>query len=362
MRSPVGCGIGVIVSGGSCDRLPPILRGLKGSYESVPFGTARAVTGLTPEWESCKSDDSEGPHGGYPANGNWELVSQVREHGCFVSSYTWLFAHEGSRSVGQTARGITIAFNFPGHHPVSRVRKEISATGRSVTVKVTVEARTATSIPVGASIIFALSPRSQATVCCVISVRLLVGVAAIHCTTWHGVQRLVPGAFEYGSVFPGNVDPASRLTYSLSPGASFESLSALPRRVPAGPGSASGGDTPVNLSELPLPDTQLEAAVQLFGIDGTFSVVREDLNQTFTVSWDSRVLPSAFVQVSNCGRRYYPWNGAHASVTVSPAASAFDLGAVVSAKDNPIKKRGYATTVDVSETSPFTYSYTISGL
>jgi hypothetical protein len=162
-------------------------------------------------------------------------------------------------------------------------------------------------------------------------------------------------------VFPGTVDPASRLTYTLSPGASFESLSALPRRVPAGPGSASGGDTPVNLSELPLPDTQLEAAVQLFGIDGTFSVVREDLNQTFTVSWDARVLPSAYVQVSNCGRRYYPWNGAHASVTVSPAASAFDLGAVVSAKDNPIKKRGYATTVDVSETAPFTYSYTISG-
>jgi hypothetical protein len=68
----------------SCDdmfvmvsRLPPILRGLKGSYESIPFGTARAVSGLTSEWESCKSDDSEGPHGGYPANGTWELVSQV---------------------------------------------------------------------------------------------------------------------------------------------------------------------------------------------------------------------------------------------------------------------------------------------
>lgn len=59
-------------------RLPPILRGLKGSYESVPFGTARPVTGLTAEWESCKSDDSEGPHCGYPANSNWELVTQVR--------------------------------------------------------------------------------------------------------------------------------------------------------------------------------------------------------------------------------------------------------------------------------------------
>lgn len=176
------------------------------------------------------------------------------------------------------------------------------------------------------------------------------------------LQRLVPGAFEYGAVFPGTVDPSSRLSYTLSPGASFQSLSALPRRVPAGPGaSASGGDTPVDLTELPLPDTQLEAAMQLFGVDGRFSVVREDLGQTFTVAWDPRVLPSAFVSVSNCGRRYYPWNGAHASVTVSPAASAFDLGAVVSGKDNPIRKRGYATTVDVSEAAPFSYAYSITG-
>lgn len=85
------------------------------------------------------------------------------------------------------------------------------------------------------------------------------------------------------------------------------------------------------------------------------------MNYTFVLGWDAKVLPSAFVQVSNCGKRYYPWNGAHASVTVSPSVSAFDLGTVVSTGDNPLKKRGYSTSVDLTENVPFSYTYSITG-
>ena len=70
-------------------RLPPILRSLRGSYEAVPFGTARTISGLTAEWESCKSEDSEGPHAGYAANANWDLVNQVSTMTC---CHTPLFA------------------------------------------------------------------------------------------------------------------------------------------------------------------------------------------------------------------------------------------------------------------------------
>ena len=64
----------------------------------------------------------------------------------------------------QTARSITIACNYPGHHPIQRVRKEIQVSGSSVAVKVTVEARASVAVPLGSSIMFAVSSKPQATV------------------------------------------------------------------------------------------------------------------------------------------------------------------------------------------------------
>lgn len=162
--------------------------------------------------------------------------------------------------------------NYPNHNPVKYVRKDIQVSGSSVYVRVTVESRASVSLPLGTSVMFAVSPRSQATVrpsrCpCVLCVfLLLLGHCLFCCCVFDCgfAQRLVPGGFEYGTVFPGVVEPTARPTFTLSQGASFTSLSAIPKRVPAGPGvSVSGGDVPVDMSELPLPDTQLEASFQV---------------------------------------------------------------------------------------------------
>jgi hypothetical protein len=52
-----------------------------------------------------------------------------------------------------------------------------------------------------------------------------------------GLQQLVPGDFESGCVFPGAFETDSPSTFTLSPGASFDSLRTVPRHIPAGPGA-----------------------------------------------------------------------------------------------------------------------------
>ncbi len=101
--------------------------------------------------------------------------------------------------------------------------------------------------------------------------------------------------------------------------------------------------------------------LQLCGSDGRFHVIRHDLNYTFSLSWDPAVMPSALVHVSNCGRSYFPWNGTHASVTVSPVLSAFDLGTNVSVAENPLRMRGVDTCLELVEGRPATLRYSLSG-
>ena len=292
-------------------RLPPILRALRGEYACVPFGAARPVVGLTPEWASCKHEESEGPHSGHGANTTWTLESR-------------------------DATSMVVSCEYPGHDAVKVVRKRVTVHDKSVTVRTEVQCRAAASLPVGMSVMFGLSPRVGST-------------------------TLVPGEFEFGSVFPGAVEPSGHPSFTLSPGASFDSLREVPRRVPPGAAVAGdGADTPQDLSELPLPDATVEAMVQLCGTNGEFHVVRHDLGCTFSLAWDPSVLPSTLLHISNNGRKYYPWSGAHTSVTVSPVASAFDLGTAVSTADNPLKSRGVDTAVDVDAGTSLFMEYTLS--
>ena len=58
--------------------------------------------------------------------------------------------------------------------------------------------------------------------------------------------------------------------------------------------------------------------------------------------------------------RYYPWNGTHNSVTVSPAVTAFDLGTSVACADNPLRQRDFTTFMDVEEDRPLTLRYSLT--
>ncbi len=71
---------------------------------------------------------------------------------------------------------------------------------------------------------------------------------------------------------------------------------------PSCPGVGVGADVPIDLSELPHPLAKFEAMFQLCNTDGSFHVIRHDLNQTFSLHWDAEVLPSAVVHISNFGR------------------------------------------------------------
>lgn len=70
-----------------------------------------------------------------------------------------------------------------------------------------------------------------------IAPRVLITTSTAACIVV--MQSLVPGEFEAGCVFPGAFETESPASFSLSPGASFDSLRTVPRHVPAGPGNST---------------------------------------------------------------------------------------------------------------------------
>ena len=130
------------------------------------------------------------------------------------------------------------------------------------------------------------------------------------------------------------------------PGATFESLG----RVPMADGSEAAFD------RLPfVHDT--EEILQLCGSDGTVVINDDESGARYRMTWDSSVLPSLLLWVSNRGRVAAPWSSRNLCLGVEPVAAAFDLGSPGSLALNPVNARGVPTAIELDPAVPISFGY-----
>jgi len=165
-----------------------ILRNLRGEFPCVPFGAAREVADLSPDWKALAWTQAEDDPHGPSSNRDWALA-------------------------GRAAGAITLRLDYPEDHAVASLVRRIEGRGRTLTFDLEVHVRRSVRLPLGLHPIFRLGPGTRNV-------------------------RLTPGRFAFGQTFPGTLEPGRAL---LKPDARFTSLAAVP-----------GPSGPVDLSALPL--------------------------------------------------------------------------------------------------------------
>lgn len=124
------------------------------------------------------------------------------------------------------------------------------------------------------------------------------------------------------------------------------------------------------LSTVPLDDGQIDlahvpvglpnASVQLCGMKGPLRAIFLDEGAGVELDWDRTVLPSLQIWCTDRGIEGPPWHNRYRGIGLEPIASAFDLQCSLSVRDNPISKRGVATSVTLDEGAPVTIVHTMS--
>lgn len=256
------------------------LRSLQGDFFCVPFGAPQAPVLPVPVWQ--------GPWKHLSGMGNWQ-------HGP-TSHMMW--------QVDRADReGISLSLSDCGVRGISRVTRNITAAGRVLHIKDTIHAETEMHIPVGIHPIFRLP-----------SV---------------GVTELYLPEFQECRTYPGCVDESS----VFEPDAVC-----IPQAVPCRNG------TTIRAIRLPLA-ADTEELLWLGAVSqGKVCLKNQDERYLAELRWDTKALPNCLLWYSNRGRKAPPWNGSNLCLGVEPVASAFDLGPDICCGDNPLARRGFATT------------------
>lgn len=284
---------------------PKLLEHLRSEFPCVPFGGTYPAEALVPAWQKCV--DAQPSSADFPLG---PIDDVVHGPGC-VSNWT-LEKLDGN--------GITIAVNYPSSSPISRLERTVRCDPDrpAIDLSLTIESRAHARRPVG------LHPN-----------------LALPATP--GAFRIVPGAFRFGVVHP--VGPEKGVSRAR-PGAVFDDL----RRVPL----AAAGTAPFD--RLPFAyDT--EEIVQLCGSDGRVTLINDEEQIAYQLTWDSAQLPSLLLWMSNRGRTGTPWSGRNVCVGVEPLAGVFDLGSRAALAENPISSHGVETALLLDPASPTTISY-----
>jgi hypothetical protein len=282
-----------------------LLGQLRSEFPCVPFGVPYLPETVVDSWQQSLAtavaeddhplDESDDLQHGYTCVAAWTLVRQ-------------------------TDLSIEIALEYPSTSSIARVVRVIRADpdGPAIDFSVTVEARRKTRRPIG------LHPN--------LALPSIAGAFQIH-----------PGKFRFGMVHPAGPEPEiSR----AAPGAVFNELDKVPLRA--------GGTTA--LDRLPLAhDT--EEIIQLCGVDGSVILTNDESRVAYRLTWDSSVLPSLLLWISNRGRTYSPWNGRNLCLGVEPVASAFELGCRPSLAANPINAREVPTAISLDPGQPVEIAY-----
>ena len=288
-------------SGPEYERLPNLLKRLRGEWVCVPFGIERADEKLPEEWRPTVHSAAQvdlWPHG-WSSNAQWRLEKLA-----------------GSR--------IALSLEYPEAHPVKRLRRTITASAIQPVLHfgLAIEVRAPCALPIGLHPIFRLpiEPRR--------AVLELDGASE----AWTPPVSLQPDIAHFR-----------------------RDLRNVPLdRIPLLNGSEE------DVTRLPLP----YAAEELVFVRGHCGCARlSNLDERYTVvlSWDPKVLPGCQLWLSNRGRTAYPWNGRFLAVGIEPVRAAFDLGTRVSQHSgNPLQSSGTSCTVALHPARAFEIAYCIA--
>ena len=284
---------------------PGLLGQLRSEFPCVPFGVPYSPETVVVDWqESVATPVAEHDHlldasddllHGYACVGEWTLVQQ-------------------------SDLAIEIALEYPSASSIARVIRTVRAdpNGPAIDFSVAVEARKKTRRPIGVHPNLALPSMS-------------------------GAFQIYPGRFRFGMVHPAGPEPG---VSRAAPGAIFDELDKVPLRA--------GGTAA--LDRFPLAyDT--EEIIQLCGVDGSVILTNGESQVAYRLTWDSSVLPSLLLWVSNRGRSYSPWNSRNLCLGVEPVAGAFELGCRAGLAANPINERGIPTAVSLDPSQPLKIDY-----
>jgi len=280
------------------NKLPPILYSLKGEWPCVPFGSARPVDNLHPEWQKIHWDKAEGPPHGHSSNLNWKLNHK-------------------------TDSEIEIECEYPNGDPIHKLVRRIKPVPNEPAVNIELE----------------VHPREDC--------KLGIGLhPTINLEERVGETLLVPGKFRFGMTFPGDIEP----TALTKPASIFHSLSEVPLK---------DGSTK-DFSKLPLAENT-ENLLLLCDVDGTFEVKYVRSGFTLKLEWDAKEFPTVLLWLSNQGRPFYPWSSRFRGCGIEPLCAAFDLGTHVSTSHNMLNDHGIKTHCEFKKGQVWKTSYKISG-
>jgi galactose mutarotase-like enzyme len=225
--------------------IPAHLRQLGGEWPCVPFGT----TTVDPH------------HHGFGTDSAWHVVEQ-------------------------SADAVTLAVDYPEHHPVKRLERRIEGVAgeAAVAIELTVEARADCVLPVGLHPIFKLAGEGRR-------------------------MRLDPGPFANGYTFPKVFEEA---VSRLMPDAEFSTLEAVPL---AGEGAVDLSQPPTGLSE---------EILQLAGAAGSVRLEYPDDGYQARLDWNADDFPSLVIWLSDCGRSAPPWSKRFRGIGIEPVNGFFD--------------------------------------
>jgi hypothetical protein len=262
------------------EALPGILQRLRGEWPCVPFG----------------SDADRAPMGDWPGSHSAGTVDSS-PHG-FGSNNNWTFVEGGS--------GIALSIAYPDGHPIASLERRVTpdANAAAIDFELVTNVRQDCELPLGLHPCFRVPAKP-------------------------GAMRIEVGADVSGATFPIATDASSI----------FAQDQFLPRwnDVPLLDGSR------LDVSRLPLP-YNTEELLQLIDMPGHAALWNSAEGYRVRLKWNREHFPSALLWFTNRGRTMSPWNGRHLALGLEPICSAFDLGQQISAADNPISRRGVATT------------------
>jgi hypothetical protein len=158
--------------------------------------------------------------------------------------------------------------------------------------------------------------------------------------------------FVYGQVFPQPVERPENLGYSvLMPGYEFDTL----ERVQTITGEMT------DLSRYParrgFEDLVIMASDANVPFAWTAVAFAKQRFVWFALK-DPRVLRSTILWISNGGRHYAPWSSRHVGVLgLEEVTADFHFGLAESVQDNPIRRHGIATHVDLDPQRPTVVNY-----
>ncbi len=219
-------------------------------------------------------------------------------HG-FAANHEW-----ESRTL--SAERATLSIAYPQDHPVERVTREVVCADGALQFADSIVMREQAVLPLGLHPMFRLPERLGAA-------RLELPCAA---------AILTP---------PVSPEPTARLL--------ADQWFTDPTRAPSTDGTA-------DLTRLPWSGKSEDLALLVDVAAGRVALVADGI--TTVIEWDQTMLKHCLLWISNRGRDYAPWEGRNLCLGVEPVTSAFDLGELVSAGDNPVAAAGFETAVSLS--------------